>query len=77
MDLKPPSFGSDNHFFWGGGVKYVYNCSIKVQTGIRDPANLGKDTKIDFLSQILRQLCSIEDLAHWTQMVILFLAHTI
>ena len=33
---------------------------------------MGKDTKIDFLSEILRKLCGIEHLA---QMAILFFAY--
>ena len=34
-----------------------------------DPENMGKDTKINFLSQILRTLWGIEYLAHLPQMV--------
>ena len=36
---------------------------------------MGKDTKIDFLSQILRTLWSIEYLAHLAQTAILFFAY--
>ena len=34
---------------------------------------MGKDTKIDFLLQILRKLSGIKDLAHFSQAAILFL----
>ena len=34
---------------------------------------MGKDTKIDFLLQILRKLSIIKDLAHFSQAAILFL----
>ena len=36
---------------------------------------MGKDTKIDFLLQILRKLSGIKDLAHFSQAAILFFAH--
>ena len=36
---------------------------------------MGKETKIDFLSQILRKLWSIEYLAHLAQTAILFFAY--
>ena len=36
---------------------------------------MGKDTKIDFLSQILRKLWGIEYLAHLAQTAILFFAY--
>ena len=36
---------------------------------------MGKDTKIDFLSQILRKLWGIEYLAHLAQRAILFFAY--
>ena len=32
--------------------KCDHNCSIDVWTGLLNPENMGKDTKIDFLSQI-------------------------
>ena len=34
---------------------------------------MGKDTKIDFLLQILRKLSGIKDFAHFSQVAILFL----
>ena len=37
--------------------------------------NMSKDTKCDFLSQILRKLWGIEYLAHLTQMAISFSAY--
>ena len=36
---------------------------------------MGKDTKTDFLSQILRKLWDIEYLAHLAQMAFLFIAY--
>ena len=36
---------------------------------------MGKDTKIDFLSQILRKLWGIQYLAHLTQTAVLFFAY--
>ena len=36
---------------------------------------MGKDTKIDFLSQVLRTLWGTEYLAHLAQTVILFFAY--
>ena len=36
---------------------------------------MGKDKKIDFLSQILRKLWDVEYLAHLAQMAILFFAY--
>ena len=39
--------------------------------GFCDPENMSKDTKIDFLSQILRKLWGIEYLAHLAQTAIL------
>ena len=43
--------------------KKIFNCKINVSTGFLDPGNMGKDAKIDFLSQILRKLSGIEYLA--------------
>ena len=40
-----------------------------------DPENMGKGTKIDLLSQILRKLWGIEYLAHSTQPAISFFAY--
>ena len=53
--------------------KKIFNCKINVRTGFLDPENMGKDTKIDFLSQILRKLLGIEYLAHLAQTTIIFL----
>ena len=36
--------------------KSFFSSKIDVRTGFLDPENMGKDTKIDFLSQILRKL---------------------
>ena len=44
--------------------KCVFNYKLNVKTGILDPENMGKETKSDFLSQILRKLWGIEYLAH-------------
>ena len=33
--------------------KSFFNCKINVRTGFLDPKNMGKDTKIEFLPQIL------------------------
>ena len=36
--------------------KCFFNYNLNVKTGFLDPQNMGKDTKSDFLSQILRKL---------------------
>ena len=54
--------------------KKIFNCKINVRTGFRDPENMGKDTNIDFLSQILRKLWGIAYLAHLAQTAIIFFA---
>ena len=52
------------------------NCNaINVRTGFLDPANMGKDTKIAFLSQILRKLWGVEYLAHLAKTAILLFAY--
>ena len=56
-------------------IKIFFNCKKHVRTGFLDPENVGKDTQIDFLSQILRKLCGIEYFAHLAQMAILFCAY--
>ena len=48
---------------------------LNVNTGFLDPENMGKDTKSDFLSQILRKLWGIEYLAHLAQTDISFFAY--
>ena len=48
----------------------LFQLQINVKTGFLDPKNMGKDTKSDFLSQILRKLWGIEYLAHLAQMAI-------
>ena len=45
-------------------LKKILQLHINVRTGFRDPENMGKGTKIDFLSLILRKLWGIEYLAH-------------
>ena len=50
--------------------KSFFNWKINVRTGILDPVNMGKDTKTDFLSQLLRTLLGIEYLAHLAHMTI-------
>ena len=39
--------------------KSFLNCKINVRTGFLDPGNKGKDTKIDFLSQISRKFYGV------------------
>ena len=56
-------------------VKCFFNYKLIVITGFLDPENMGKDTKIDFLSQILRKLWGIEYLAYFAQTAILFFAY--
>ena len=51
--------------------KCFFNCKINVRTDFLDPKNMGKGTKIDFLSHILRKLWGIEYLAHLAQTAIL------
>ena len=53
--------------------KCFFNNKLNVRTGFLDPENMGKDTKTDFLSQILRKLWGIEYLAHLAQMPFHFL----
>ena len=55
--------------------KCFFNYKLNVNTGFRDPENMGKDTKPDFLSQILRKLWGIEYLTHLAQMAISFVAY--
>ena len=50
-----------------------FNCKINVRTGFPDPENMGRDTQIDFLSQIVKKLWGIEYLAHLAQTDIFFL----
>ena len=54
--------------------KCFFNYKLNVKTGFLDPENMGKDTKSDFLSQILRKLWGIEYRAHLAQMAISFFA---
>ena len=53
--------------------KCFFNYILNVRTGFLDNENMGKDTKTDFLSQILRKLLFLEYLAHLAQTAILFL----
>ena len=55
--------------------KCFFNYKLKVKPGFHDPENMGKDTKSDFLSQILRKLWGIEYLAHLAQTSISFFAY--
>ena len=48
---------------------------MNVRTGFLSPENMGKDKKIDFLSQTLRKLWGIEYLASLAQTAILFFAY--
>ena len=57
--------------------KCFFNYKLNIKTGFLDPENMGKDTKIDFLSQILRKLWGLECLAHFAQTGILFFAYMI
>ena len=52
-------------------LRCFFNYKISVKTDFLDPENLGKDTKIDFLLQILRKLWRTEDLGHLVQSAIL------
>ena len=56
-------------------IKSFLNSKINVRTGFLDPESMGKDTNIDFVSQILRKLLGIEYLAHLAQMAILFFTY--
>ena len=59
------------------GVQICFlNCKIYVRTGFLDSENMGKGTKTDFLSQILRTLWGIEYLVHLALTAILFFADT-
>ena len=55
--------------------KCFFNYKLNVKTGFLDPENTGKDTKSDFLSQILRKLWGIEYFAHLAQTAISFFAY--
>ena len=55
--------------------KCFFNYKVNVKTGFLDPENMGKDTKSDFPSQILRKLWGIEYLAHSDQTAISFFAY--
>ena len=55
--------------------KCFFNYKLNVKTGLFDPEHMGKDTKSDFLSQILRKLWGIKYLAHLAQTAISFFAY--
>ena len=55
--------------------KCFFNYKLYVKTGFLNPDNMGKDTKSDFLSQILRKLWGTEYLAHLAQTAISFFAY--
>ena len=57
--------------------KCFFNYKSNVRTGFLDPENMGKDTKTDFLSQILRTLWGIEYLAHLAHLALSFFAYMI
>ena len=57
--------------------KCFFSYKLNVNTGFLDPENMGKDTKSDFLLQILRKLWGIEYLAHLAQAAISFFAYMI
>ena len=52
-----------------------FQLQIKCKNGFLDPENICKDTKSDFLSQILRMLWGIEYRAHLAQTAISFFAY--
>ena len=54
---------------------FFYNYKLNVETDFLDLENMGKDTKSDFLSQILRKLWGTEYLAHLAQTAISFFAY--
>ena len=56
-------------------IKSFFYCKINVRTGFLDPENMDKDTKIDFLSQVLRKLWGIEYLARLAQADIFFFGY--
>ena len=56
-------------------IKCFFNYKLNARTGFLDPENMGKDTKTDFLSQILRKLLGIEYLAHLAQKAISLFAY--
>ena len=55
--------------------KCFFTCNIHVRPGFLDPDNMGKDTKINFLSHILRKLWGIEYLTYLAQTGILCFAY--
>ena len=55
--------------------KCFLNYKLNVKPGFYDLENMGKDTKSDFLSQILRKLWGIEYPAHLGQTAISFFAY--
>ena len=46
---------------------FFFNYKLNVKTGFLDPEDMGRDTKADFLSHILRKLWGTEYLAHLAQ----------
>ena len=56
-------------------LKCFFNYKSNVKTGFLDPENMGKDTKSDFPSQIIRKLWGIEYRAHLAQTAISFFAY--
>ena len=58
--------------------KCFFSYKLNVKTGFLDPDNMGKDTKSDFVSQILKKLWDIEYLiliTHLAQTAISFFAY--
>ena len=56
-------------------LNVFFNYKLNVKPGFYDLENMGKDTKSDFLSQILRKLWGIEYPAHLGQTAISFFAY--
>ena len=52
-----------------------FNYKLNVRTGFLDAEKMGKDTKCDFLSQILKTLWGFEYLAYLAQTAISFFAY--
>ena len=56
-------------------IKCFFSYKLNVRNGFLDPENMGKDTKTDFLSQILRKLWDTEYLAYLAQTAFSFFAY--
>ena len=69
---QQPYFKSDMCFY---AYRYGYNPKVNVIISFPGPNNMGKDTKIDFLLQILRKLWVFKILLTFLRRPILFFAH--